>query len=178
MAKPPGRLTMASSEISLPVGGSAMSVFVAAPDGPGPHPAALIAHHRGGVDEFTRHVAERVASLGGETMEYHVLLDPTKLAGAGLSVGDVSTAEITDATPAVLASHISQRGCQGPRQGVLLLAGEVRDVQAGEGQGFGHAIVDGAFAGTHFGALLEELLHLGMDVEVFRVSSQSAGEFG
>ena len=32
----------------------------------------------------------------------------------GLKVGDVSTAEITDATPAVLASHISLRGCQGP----------------------------------------------------------------
>jgi alkaline phosphatase len=33
---------------------------------------------------------------------------------AGLRTGDVSTAEITDATPAVLASHISLRGCQGP----------------------------------------------------------------
>jgi alkaline phosphatase len=32
----------------------------------------------------------------------------------GMKVGDVSTAEITDATPAVLASHISQRGCEGP----------------------------------------------------------------
>jgi alkaline phosphatase len=32
----------------------------------------------------------------------------------GLKVGDVSTAEINDATPAVLASHISLRGCQGP----------------------------------------------------------------
>jgi alkaline phosphatase len=32
----------------------------------------------------------------------------------GVKVGDVSTAEITDATPAVLASHISLRGCQGP----------------------------------------------------------------
>lgn len=31
-----------------------------------------------------------------------------------MKVGDVSTAEITDATPAVLPSHISQRGCQGP----------------------------------------------------------------
>ncbi|MEO9323576.1 alkaline phosphatase [Nocardioides sp. C4-1] len=29
-------------------------------------------------------------------------------------VGNVSTAEITDATPAAAASHISQRGCQGP----------------------------------------------------------------
>lgn len=32
----------------------------------------------------------------------------------GMRVGNVSTAEITDATPAVLASHISLRGCQGP----------------------------------------------------------------
>ncbi|CAN5888286.1 CusA/CzcA family heavy metal efflux RND transporter [soil metagenome] len=31
-----------------------------------------------------------LSSLGGETMEYHVLLDPMKLAGAGLSAGDVS----------------------------------------------------------------------------------------
>lgn len=32
----------------------------------------------------------------------------------GAKVGDVSTAEITDATPAVQASHISNRACQGP----------------------------------------------------------------
>jgi alkaline phosphatase len=32
----------------------------------------------------------------------------------GKKVGDVSTAELTDATPAVLASHMSLRGCQGP----------------------------------------------------------------
>ncbi|HWH52842.1 MAG TPA: CusA/CzcA family heavy metal efflux RND transporter [Vicinamibacterales bacterium] len=33
-----------------------------------------------------------VASLGGETMQYQVLVDPTKLAGAGLSIDDVSNA--------------------------------------------------------------------------------------
>jgi cobalt-zinc-cadmium resistance protein CzcA len=33
-----------------------------------------------------------LAGLGGETMEYHVLLDPTKLAGAGLAVSDVEDA--------------------------------------------------------------------------------------
>ncbi len=33
-----------------------------------------------------------LSSLGGETMEYQVLLDPRKLAGAGLGVSDVSTA--------------------------------------------------------------------------------------
>ena len=32
----------------------------------------------------------------------------------GMKVGNVSTAEITDASPAVLAAHISLRGCQGP----------------------------------------------------------------
>ncbi|MGH7616682.1 MAG: efflux RND transporter permease subunit, partial [Gemmatimonadaceae bacterium] len=33
-----------------------------------------------------------VASLGGETMQYQVLVDPTKLAGAGLGISDVSDA--------------------------------------------------------------------------------------
>lgn len=32
----------------------------------------------------------------------------------GKLVGNVSTAELTDATPAAAGSHISQRGCQGP----------------------------------------------------------------
>src|SRR3982750_447539 len=33
-----------------------------------------------------------LSSLGGETMEYQVLLDPTKLAGTGLSTGEVAAA--------------------------------------------------------------------------------------
>ena len=33
-----------------------------------------------------------MANLGGQTMQYQVLVDPTKLAGAGLSIADVSTA--------------------------------------------------------------------------------------
>ncbi|KQX62107.1 alkaline phosphatase [Angustibacter sp. Root456] len=32
----------------------------------------------------------------------------------GFVTGDVTTAELTDATPAVLASHVAERGCQGP----------------------------------------------------------------
>ncbi len=55
---------MTASETTLSVGGSAMSLFIAAPDGPGPHPAVLVAHHRSGVDEFTRHVCERIAGIG------------------------------------------------------------------------------------------------------------------
>jgi alkaline phosphatase len=33
---------------------------------------------------------------------------------AGMRTGDVSTAEVTDATPAVMVSHALLRGCQGP----------------------------------------------------------------
>ena len=33
-----------------------------------------------------------VSSLGGETMQYQVLVDPTRLAGAGLAISDVNTA--------------------------------------------------------------------------------------
>ncbi len=32
----------------------------------------------------------------------------------GYSTGDITTAELTDATPAVLASHVANRSCQGP----------------------------------------------------------------
>ncbi|MEV4253903.1 alkaline phosphatase [Spirillospora sp. NPDC049652] len=34
---------------------------------------------------------------------------------AGFRTGDVTTAELTDATPAVLASHVVDRSCQGPK---------------------------------------------------------------
>jgi carboxymethylenebutenolidase len=59
-----GRVNVVTGETTLPVAGSAMSLFIAAPDGPGPHPAVLVAHHRGGVDAFTRHVCERIAGIG------------------------------------------------------------------------------------------------------------------
>ncbi len=54
-----------SGETTLPVGaGGAMPVFVAKPEGAGPFPAILVTHHRGGLDAFTRHVAERYAAIG------------------------------------------------------------------------------------------------------------------
>jgi alkaline phosphatase len=48
---------------------------------------------------------------------YRTILEVFK--AAGKRVGNVSTAEITDATPAVLDSHISIRGCQGPKDMTL-----------------------------------------------------------
>jgi alkaline phosphatase len=43
---------------------------------------------------------------------YRTLLERAQRSGK--KVGNVSTAEITDATPAVLDSHVNDRGCQGP----------------------------------------------------------------
>jgi len=55
---------MSASEITIQVGGSAMNVLLAMPDGAGPHPAVLVSHHRGGIDAFTREVASRLAAIG------------------------------------------------------------------------------------------------------------------
>lgn len=44
----------------------------------------------------------------------------------GMLVGNVSTAEITDATPAAPSSHISQRACQGPEDARKTCASETK----------------------------------------------------
>jgi alkaline phosphatase len=54
---------------------------------------------------------ERI-SQGPSSANYRTVLEAAQK--RGMKVGNVSTAEITDATPAVLDSHISLRGCQGP----------------------------------------------------------------
>jgi carboxymethylenebutenolidase len=55
---------MFTNDMTLPVGGSSMTVSMASPEGSGPHPAVLVAHHRGGVDDFTRYVLIRLAGIG------------------------------------------------------------------------------------------------------------------
>jgi alkaline phosphatase len=57
----------------------------------------------------------RISSVAGTGTTVTRLTTILELAQrAGLKTGNVSTAEITDATPAVLDSHINDRGCQGP----------------------------------------------------------------
>src|SRR5215510_7539863 len=53
-----------------------------------------------------------VAGTGTAVTRYTTILELAQR--AGYLTGDVSTAELTDATPAVLVSHINERGCQGP----------------------------------------------------------------
>ena len=57
----------------------------------------------------------RVSSIAGTGNAVTSLTTILELAQkAGLRTGNVSTAEITDATPAVLDAHINERGCHGP----------------------------------------------------------------
>ncbi|MFT3872878.1 MAG: alkaline phosphatase [Nocardioides sp.] len=56
---------------------------------------------------------------GAISVDIHDTDQPTLLELAkrrGLRTGDVTTAEIQDATPAVLVSHVSSRSCYGPTQ--------------------------------------------------------------
>jgi alkaline phosphatase len=57
----------------------------------------------------------RIASVAGTGDAVTHITTILELAQqAGYKVGDVTTAELTDATPAVLDAHINDRGCQGP----------------------------------------------------------------
>jgi alkaline phosphatase len=63
-------------------------------------------------------------STGHKTYNNAISVDPVTLQpmptileearDAGFKTGNITTAELTDATPAVLDSHITLRGCQGP----------------------------------------------------------------
>ncbi len=55
---------MLTSDVTLTVGASPMVVSFASPDGAGPRPGVLVAHHRGGVDDFTRYVLIRLSEIG------------------------------------------------------------------------------------------------------------------
>jgi hypothetical protein len=81
----------------------------------------------------------------------------------GLDVDDDGVALVEGAALRVLAAEAHGRA-----------GGDER----GEGGELGHAVVEGARAGGHFQALVEELLHLGMDVEAVGDRGGEAREFG
>lgn len=55
---------MGTADLWLEVEGSRMAVEIARPAGAGPFPAVIVAHHRDGVDAFTRSVGARLAEHG------------------------------------------------------------------------------------------------------------------
>jgi len=64
------------------------------------------------IDERISQGPSTAVNVPGDNAAFKTVLELAQK--RGMATGNVSTAEITDATPAVLASHISQRGCQGP----------------------------------------------------------------
>jgi alkaline phosphatase len=62
------------------------------------------------IDERISQGPSSAEDVPGESLETVLEIAQRK----GKATGNVSTAEITDATPAVLNSHMSLRGCQGP----------------------------------------------------------------
>src|SRR5262249_8249310 len=54
----------------------------------------------------------RISTSAGTDLDLKTILEIAR--ERGYRTGDVTTAELTDATPAVLASHVSSRTCQGP----------------------------------------------------------------
>ena len=64
------------------------------------------------IDERISQGPSTAVDVPGDNTAYRTVLELAQK--RGMATGNVSTAEITDATPAVLASHISLRGCQGP----------------------------------------------------------------
>jgi alkaline phosphatase len=73
----------------------------------------------------------RISTVPGSTTvaPYTTILELAQK--AGFRTGDVSTAEITDATPAVLASHVNARGCQGPAD--MVSCGAYKKANGGPG---------------------------------------------
>jgi alkaline phosphatase/streptomycin-6-phosphatase len=54
----------------------------------------------------------RISTAGGTKRPLKTIAEIAR--ERGYRIGDVTTAELTDATPAVLLAHISRRACQGP----------------------------------------------------------------
>jgi carboxymethylenebutenolidase len=52
------------SVFTIDVGGSAMDVHLGVPERQAPGPAIVLMYHRGGIDDFTKHVVDRLASAG------------------------------------------------------------------------------------------------------------------
>jgi alkaline phosphatase len=64
------------------------------------------------LDERISQGPSTAISVPGDNAAYETVLEYAQ--DAGKRVGNVTTAEVTDATPAVLSAHMSLRGCQGP----------------------------------------------------------------
>ncbi|MET8583701.1 alkaline phosphatase [Streptomyces collinus] len=128
----------------------------------------------------------RISKTPGTDKPVKTLLELARK--SGYATGDVTTAELTDATPAVLASHATDRSCQGPADMAkcptdTIAAGgpgsiaeqEVNhkvDVLFGGGkQRFDQAVTDGRYKGL---TVTEQARKLGYQVVTDKASMKAA----
>lgn len=95
---------MARTE-TVTVDGGTMDVFVEEPAGPGPHPALVVAHHRGALDSFTTRFVQDLAADGFAAAAPHLFHRRPEGEDTGVSLKNLNDAEIVadvDATVALL----------------------------------------------------------------------------
>ena len=101
-----GRLNMERSDVVGKVSTYAVEEGTARP--------ALVTDSASSATAWSSGVKTYNAALGVDAFGGRVATLMEQAKAAGLRTGDVSTAEITDATPAGMVSHVLLRGCQGP----------------------------------------------------------------
>jgi len=101
-----GRLTMETA----PVVGQ-VSTYASQKDSNQP---ALVTDSASAATAWSSGVKTYNAAIGVDAYERRVETIMEQAKSAGMRTGNVSTAEITDATPAGMMSHALLRGCQGP----------------------------------------------------------------
>ncbi|MFJ8040815.1 alkaline phosphatase [Kitasatospora sp. NPDC096147] len=80
----------------------------------GSNKPALVTDSASSATAWSSGVKTYNAALGVDSFEKRVVTLMEQAKAAGFATGNVSTAEITDATPAGQFSHVLLRGCQGP----------------------------------------------------------------
>ncbi len=91
--------------VQIAVDGAEMNVYMAEPDGAGPHPAILLTFHRGGVDEFTCTYIDDLAAAGYVAVAPNFYHRSPADSDSGEAQGRVIDAELVadiDATVAML----------------------------------------------------------------------------
>ena len=101
-----GRLTMERAPVVGQVATFASEAFSNQPE--------LVTDSASSATAWSSGVKTYNAALGVDAYERRVDTFMEQARRAGLRTGNVSTAEITDATPGGMASHVLLRGCQGP----------------------------------------------------------------
>ena len=106
---------MSSSWESVAVDGRSMDLYLSLPDGLGPFPAVVVGQHGGGVDQFIRDMADRLAAKGYAAAApnlFHRITDDMLADGSRRfhHLSDLDVVADVDATVEFLRGHAAVNG--------------------------------------------------------------------